>query len=94
MFILIARYKVAEKFQKQFIKESNQYYKDKFKAAKGFKTIKFLHNILEPEFIDVQTEWTSKQDFWNFINQHQQRGVIKFSVPVLTKERFLYETME
>lgn len=94
MFILIARYRVAEKFQKQFIKESKQYYAGKFKSAKGFKAIKFLHNLLDPEYIDVLTEWKTKQDFYNFINQHQQQGVVKFSVPVLTKERFLYETIE
>jgi len=37
MFILIARYKIEESFQKQFIKESNQYYKQKFRSVKGFK---------------------------------------------------------
>lgn len=94
MFILIARYKVKEENQKIFLQESKKYYFEKFKKAKGFKGIKFLKNILDKEFIDVLTEWESKQDLFDFINKHQKEGVIKFSVPVEVLDRFLYESLE
>ena len=93
MFILIARYKVKEKYQKKFLEESKKYYLEKFKKAEGFKEIKFLKNILDKEFIDVLTEWKTKQDFFDFINMHQKDGVIKFSVPVEVLERYMYETV-
>jgi len=94
MFILLARYKVKQEHQKKFIQESKTFYFEKFKKAKGFRNVKFLRNILDKDFIDIMTEWESKEDFYDFINTYQKEGVITFSIPVETSDRFLYETIE
>ncbi len=94
MFILIARYKIAIENQKQFLKESKAFYITKFRAAKGFKEVKFLKNIQQQEFIDVMTEWKAKGDFYNFIQQHQKAGTLQYSVPVEVLERYLYEELK
>ena len=93
MFIVIARYKVKEEHQQTFLEESKQHYFNKFKKAKGFRDVKVLKNILDKQFVDVLTEWKTKQDFFNFINKYQKEGVMKFSVPVKVLERFMYESL-
>ena len=93
MFILLARYKIAIENQKQFMKESKQFYLKKFKAAQGFKQVKFLRNIQQPEFIDILTSWNTKEDFYNFIQQHQKEGTLKYSIPIEVLERYLYEEL-
>lgn len=94
MFILIARYKIAIENQKQFLKESKAFYLKKFKSAPGFKQVKFLRNIQQQEFIDVLTEWKTKENFYNFIQQHQKAGTLQYSVPVEVLERYLYEELK
>jgi heme-degrading monooxygenase HmoA len=93
MFILIARYKVKEEHQKKFVEESHKYYSDKFKGFNGFLSVKYLKNILDKQFIDIITEWKTKEDFLGFIKKYQKKGVIKFSVPVEVCERYLYEAV-
>ena len=94
MFILLARYKIEERYQRQFLKESGQFYLQKFRKAPGFKQAKFLRNIQQQEFIDVMTEWKTKEDFFSFIQQHQQEGALQYSVPVEVLERYLYEELK
>ena len=94
MFFVIARYKVKKEHQKKFLEESKSYYSSKFKTAKGFRNIKFLKNILDKEFIDVITEWKTKQNFFDFVNKYQKEGVMKFSFPVEVLDRFLYDSLE
>ena len=93
MFILLARYKIQQQYQKQFLKESKSFYLKKFRAAKGFKQVKFLRNIQQPEFIDVMTKWKTKEDFYNFIKEHQKEGTLKYTIPVEVLERYLYEEL-
>ena len=94
MFILLARYKIQQQYQKQFLKESKSFYLKKFKAAKGFKEVKFLRNIQQREFIDVMTEWRTKEYFFSFIKEHQKEGALKYSIPIEVLERYLYEELK
>ncbi len=80
MFVLIARYKIKKSYQRKFVEESKKFYSVLFKKAKGFVGINFLRNILDTEFIDVVTEWKTKEAFLEFVSTLQKGETPEFSV--------------
>ena len=92
MFVVVARYKVSKRHQKRFIRESRAFFADRFRAANGFKKVTFLRNVLDPVFIDVVTEWDSRNHFLGFVRAHPKQPTWSVRVDVL--ERFLYESIE
>jgi len=61
------------------------------KEAKGFISLHFWQNILEPDSISVVTEWKSKQNFLGYVKKHPKTP--EFSIPIEVLERYLYETL-
>lgn len=91
MFVVLALYRMDLKHQSQFCKESRSFYEVKMKRAKGFVRLLFLRNLVDREFVDVLTEWTSKSAFMRFLRSHPQQP--SFSVPHEVLERYLFETL-
>jgi len=92
MFVIIARYKMARKHHKKFRKESERFYLNRLGRAKGFLGLMFLRNVLDPEYVDVVTQWNNSNAFERFIQKHPHQP--KFTIPHEVLDRFLYETID
>lgn len=91
MFIVVARYKVKKKFQKRFKQESSRYFSAKMRQAPGFIRLLFLRNVLDPEFIDVVTEWSSWRVFMDFIRRYPHSPPLTVKHEIL--DRYLFESI-
>ena len=92
MFVVIARYRLKVKYHTTFVQESRSFFEKQMKRAVGFHRLLFLRNILDPEYVDVVTEWDDRKAFMEFISDtHTWHS--PFSVPHEVRERYLYESI-
>ena len=75
-----------------FAQESRAFFEKVMKRTTGFQRLLFLRNVLDPEYVDVVTEWDSQDDFMKFVSEvHPKQPA--FSVPHTVLERYLYESI-
>ncbi len=70
---------------------SRDFYENKLNRSRGFVKLTFLRNILDPEYVDVVTEWRTQADFLRFIDKNAEQPA--FRIPYQVLERYLYETI-
>ena len=87
MFVLVARYIVDKEVQDSFCHESRAFFDAKLKQSPGFVRLRFLRNLLSPEYVDVVTEWRSEGDFIAFLRKNPVQPALLSPHKVL--DRFL-----